>query len=110
MDSLTYSMKLIYYLFIISVCVCVRLTRIFVPHWQYSEYEGTECGSEISSPVIPHSKICRRDLNTEQHTWEIERASVKIEKKEKLNNSRESNLEREHERAREVNSNNKNKQ
>ncbi len=57
--SLTYSMKFIYYPFIISVCVCASHQNL-VPHWQYSEYEGTECGSEISSPVIPHSKICRR--------------------------------------------------
>lgn len=61
-------------------------TRIFVPHRKHSEYKGTERGSKISSPVIPHRKICRRDLNTKQHTWE--RARIKIEKIEFSNSSK----------------------
>lgn len=55
----------------VCACLCVRVhvcpTRVFVPHREHSEYKGTEGGSEVSSPVIPHRKICGRDLNTEQH-------------------------------------------
>lgn len=56
----------------VSLCVCVwmsPLTSILVPHREHPEYEGTECGGEISPPVIPHCKVGRRDLNTEQHPW-----------------------------------------
>lgn len=45
------------------------LTSILVPNREHSKYEGAERGGEISSPVIPHSKVGRRDLNTEQHPW-----------------------------------------
>lgn len=94
--------------FIYHICLCACLTRIFVPHWQHSEYEGTECGSEISSPVIPHCKICWRDLDTKQHTWETERARINIDEKRKLNNSRERSSESEQKGTREVKSNNNN--
>ena len=53
---------------LVCVCVCVLnvlLTSIFVPNREHPEYEGAECGSKVSPPVIPHSKVSRRDLNTE---------------------------------------------
>jgi len=59
----------------VYVCVCVEcvsaplLTSILVPNREHPEYEGAECGSKISPPVIPHRKVGRRDLNTEQHPW-----------------------------------------
>lgn len=56
---------------VMSVCVPPPplLTSILVPNREHSKYEGAERGGEISSPVIPHSKVGRRDLNTEQHPW-----------------------------------------
>ena len=60
----------------VCVCVCVRgclcvlfLTSILVPNREHPEYEGAERGGKISPPVIPHRKVGRRDLNTEQHPW-----------------------------------------
>lgn len=50
---------------VISVC----RTCILVPNRENPEYEGAECGGKISPPVIPHRKVGRRDLNTEQHPW-----------------------------------------
>lgn len=56
--------------YILCVCVCVLfLTSILVPNREYPEYKGAERGGKISPPVIPHRKVGRRDLNTEQHPW-----------------------------------------
>ena len=52
------------------MCLCVLLlTSILVPNREHPEYEGAERGGKISPPVIPHRKVGRRDLNTEQHPW-----------------------------------------
>lgn len=42
-------------------------TFLLIPDSKHSEYEGAEGGSEEAPPVVPHSKKCWRDLNTEQH-------------------------------------------
>lgn len=52
------------------VCVCVLfLTSILVPNREHPEYKGAERGGKIPPPVIPHRKVGRRDLNTEQYPW-----------------------------------------
>lgn len=57
-------------MYVICVCVCVLfLTSILVPNREHPEYKGAERGGKISPPVIPHRKVGRRDLNTEQHPW-----------------------------------------
>lgn len=62
------------YFLCVKCASALLLTRILVPHRENPEYEGTECGGKISPPVIPHRKIGRRDLNTEQHPcwcWKV---------------------------------------
>lgn len=44
------------------------LTLIVIPHCQHPEDKGTEGCSEESSPVVPHGKERRCDLNTKQHS------------------------------------------
>lgn len=79
------------------MCLCVKcasaplLTSILVPNREHPEYEGAERGGKISPPVIPHRKVGRRDLNTEQHPWWWWRERQQ---------ERERNKEREEERGR----------
>lgn len=44
------------------------LTFVSVPHRQNSEDEGTEGGSEETSPVVPHREEGGCDFDAEQHT------------------------------------------
>lgn len=44
------------------------LTLILIPNCQHPEDKGTEGCSEESSPVVPHGKERRCDLNTKQHS------------------------------------------
>lgn len=44
------------------------VTGILVPHGQHAENKGTERGRKESSPVVPHGKVGRGDLDAEQHS------------------------------------------
>ncbi len=99
----------LYCSFIISVCVCAShqnlcSTRTVLGIWRHWMWQRNILSSNSS----------QQNMSTWPQYWTTHlrdrESKSKNRYKRKWNNSRESNLEREHESAREVNSNNKNKQ
>lgn len=56
------------HLTVLAIITDSSLTLILIPHCQHPEDKGTEGCSEESSPVVPHGKERRCDLNTKQHS------------------------------------------
>lgn len=56
------------HLTVLAIITDFSLTLILIPHCQHPEDKGTEGCSKESSPVVPHGKERRCDLNTKQHS------------------------------------------